>query len=253
MYRESIEQSLQGQDRKYGNFLSFITFLFMLLIGAVISPTSVLAENVIAEYDIPPNSSGLAWDGNLIWMGGVGNNGSWIHAFDLESGEIVDSIRAPVPDCIGLAWYQGRLAYISPRSDTTYFVGRNGSEAAFINPARNLAGLGVDGDNFWSATYSERQGTIILMDDEGSEIRSMPYNGSHSRETAFLRGKVYIADRLQQEIRVVNPESGRFVRTFDTPTRNPDGLTSDGTYLYLIDDGDDKTPRVHPNSRPSSQ
>jgi len=149
-----IESSLPGQNRWFTHTLSFLTLILLFFINGVITPASLRAENVIAEYDIPPNSSGLAWDGNLLWMGGVGNNGSWIHAFDLESGEIVDSIRAPVPDCIGLTWYHGRLAYMSPRSDTTYYVDRNGYVVAFANPPGNLAGLGVDGDNFWGATHS---------------------------------------------------------------------------------------------------
>lgn len=241
----------QTPYQKRASSILFMALALLIYLGALNVPTAVLAENVIGGWDIPPNSAGLAWDGDLFWIGGVGANGNWIRALDPESGQIVDSIRAPEADCIGLTWFQGRLAYISPRSDRTYFVGRNGNEVAFDNPLENLGGLGVDGDYFWSATYSQRRGTIILMDSEGSVIRSMPYNGRHSRETAFLRGKVYVADRLEQEIRVVNPESGQFIRTFDTPASNPDGLTSDGTFLYLIDDGDEKsTDRLYKLSVP---
>jgi len=240
MFTQSSNSSQQKLNQSYTLSMVQCALAILLLLIGIIAPNMLQAENVVGSYDIPPNSSGLAWDGHLFWMGGVGDQGDWIRAFDPESEQIVDSIRAPEADCIGLAWYQGRLAYISPRSDRTYFVGRNGHEVAFENPMENLGGLGVDGDNFWSATYSEQRGTIILMNNEGNVIHSRPYNGRHSRETAFLRGMVYVADRLEHDIRVVNPESGQFVRRFHSPTSNPDGLTSDGTYLYLIDDGDEK-------------
>lgn len=211
------------------------------LISTFSLSTPLFADIIVDTYDVPENSSGLAWDGNVLWIGGVGNRGGWIRAYDVENEQIVDSIRAPVADCLGLAFINNRLAYLSPRCDTTFFVSQDGYEVGFANPFGNLGGLGADGNTLWSATYSDSPGVVLHLDEFGRILQSMPFSGRHGRDVAFHRERLYVADRLAQEIRIVNPESGRFIRTFDTPTRNPDGLASDGEYLWLLDDGDNKS------------
>jgi len=224
------------QKQNSHNRGAVLTLLFGLLLLVGVGH----ADQVIACYPIPEQSAGLAWDGQLFWMGGVGENGNWIRAYDPQEGVVVDSLEAPVRDCLGLAYINGRLAYLSPRDQHTYFVSREGSEVAFENPHPHLGGLGSDGSTLWAATYSDQQGEIYQMNERGEVLRSMPFSGRHSRDCAFHAGRLYVADRLAQEIRVVNPESGRFIRTFPTPAVNPDGLATDGEYLWLIDDGDNK-------------
>ncbi|MBC8466048.1 hypothetical protein H8D57_03385 [bacterium] len=221
------------------------TFTFKLIVFSAIyiflmQGDLSYADRIMSTYNVPENSSGLAWDGNLIWIGGVGDGGDWIRSFDPVSGQISDSIEAPVQDCIGLAYVEGRLSYLSPRSDTTYFVSPEGYDVAFENPIENLGGLGVHGNSLWSATYSQPRGTLIKITENGRTLRSMPFSGRHSRDMAFHEGRLYVADRLSQEIRVVNPETGRFIKTFPTPGINPDGITSDGDFLWLLDDGDEE-------------
>ncbi|MFH0766175.1 MAG: PQQ-binding-like beta-propeller repeat protein [Calditrichota bacterium] len=211
----------------------------MSLLGAFLTPAQ--GQTVLAVYDIPSFSSGLACDGNYIWIGGMGPKGGWIRAFDPNLGEIVDSIRAPVPDCLGLAWLNDRLIYLSPRSDTTYMVSRNGFTPLFTNPMKNLGGLASDNGDLWSATYSDPRGALLKIDKSGRVIRSLPFSGRHSRDMAFHRGRVFVADRLTHEIHSANPETGRFINTLRSPGINPDGLTSDGEYLWLSDDGDEKS------------
>lgn len=228
------------ENGRTNSMIHFNTKTFSMIIAIILMISGTVgADPIVTTYEIPEYSSGLAWDGEFLWIGGIGERGEWIRSLDPESGLIVDSIRAPIPDCIGLAAFNGGLAYQSPRSDSTYFVDRNGSMVAFGNPLPNLGGLGKDGSTFWSATFSVQNGTILQLDSKGRVLRSMPFTGRHTRDAAFHRGRIFVADRLAQEIREVNPESGRFVRTFETPGNNPDGLTSDGTYLWMIDDGED--------------
>ncbi len=228
------------------SMIRFSTGMITVILVIILISGTVGADPIIETFDIPEYSSGLAWDGEFLWIGGIGERGEWIRSLDPESGLIVDSIRAPIPDCIGLAALNGGLAYQSPRSDQTYYVNRNGSMVAFDNPLPNLGGLGKDGTTFWTATFSAQNGTILQLDAKGRVLRSMPFTGRHTRDAAFHRGRVFVADRLAQEIREVNPESGRFVRTFETPGNNPDGLTSDGTYLWMIDNGvDGETDRLY--------
>lgn len=198
------------------------------------------ADQILNTYNVPANSSGLAWDGNMLWFGGSGPAGNWIRAMNPVSGEIVDSLRAPIPDCIGLAWFENGLAYLSPRSDTTFLVTHDGARPLFENPYQHLGGFGCDDGNLWSSTYFDPQGTVIRMNGTGQITLSLPFSGEHSRDMAFHRGRLYIPDRLAQEVRIVNPETGRFIRTFYSNGSNPDGITSDGEFLYVMDDGDQK-------------
>ena len=219
---------------------SFTFFVFLSVLLSVLIVGNSNADRILSTIDIPENSSGLAFDGRLLWIGGIGPMGNWIRALDPATGEINDSLPAPVPDCIGLTWFRNGLAYLSPRSDTTYLVTPEGSIPLFCNPYSNLGGLGSDGESLWSSTYSSPSGTVIRMDGDGQVILSMPYTGRHSRDLAFHNDRLIIPDRLAQEIRLVNPVTGRFIRTFPSPGFNPDGLTSDGEYLWLMDDGDQK-------------
>ncbi len=214
--------------------------LSALLTGLLLLVGPAQADQILACYPIPEQSAGLAWDGHVFWMGGVGESGNWIRSFDPQEGTVIDSIEAPVSDCLGLAWFEDRLAYLSPRDAHTYFVSHEGSEVGFENPHPHLGGLAGDGPTLWAATYSEQQGSVYQVNARGEVLRSLPFSGRHSRDCAFHAGRLYVADRLAQEVRVVNPESGRFIRTIPTPAINPDGLASDGEYLWLTDDGDNK-------------
>ncbi len=210
--------------------------IMLLLVG-----TPAIAEQIVEVHLIPENSSGLAWDGNVLWMGGIGEAGGWIRAFDPEQGEVVDSIPAPVPDCLGLAYFNGRLTYLSSRDRRTYYVSRDGYEVAFESPVEHLGGLGVDGATLWGATYSTPQGSIMQMNAQGEILRSLPFSCRHSRDVAIHAERIYVADRLAQQVRVVNPVTGTLIRVFPTPGMNPDGLASDGNYIWLMDDGDNKS------------
>jgi len=205
----------------------------------------LLADPVVAAYDIPANSSGLAWDGRLLWFGGVGEGGDWIRAFDPESGSIVDSLPAPIPDCYGLAWFQGRLAYLSPRSDSIYLVSRDAPVQHIANPYPHMGGLAVDGATIWTASNSQPARTLIQLDRAGRVLRSMPFTSRQSRDLAYHRGQLFVADRLFQQVRVITPQSGRLTRIFSTPGSNPDGITSDGEYVWLIDSGGKSGDRLY--------
>lgn len=214
------------------------TGLFLAAIIFILGVSNIQAQEIIESYDVPANSSGLAFDGTLLWMGGIGEAGNWIRAVNPETGALVDSIPAPVPNCLGLAWYKGNLAYLSSHTDSTYLIGMNGSVQAFPNPYLFMAGLGVDESGLWSASYYEPARTLLQIDDRGRVLSAMPFSGRQSRDMAYHRGWLYVADLQTQEIRVINPVSGRLISAFEPPSTNPSGLTSDGDYVWLIDSGD---------------
>lgn len=239
--KREIQLSLLSATRQISHrYSSLAIAMFAALLILLLISSTADAQRIVATYPIPQLSRGLAHDGSVLWIGGVGDQGNWIRAFDPLSGAIIDSIPAPVPDCIGLTAMQDGLAYISSRSDTVYLVRHDGYTALFVKPYQHLGGLATENSKIWSATYFDPQGLLVQMDTQGRITRSLPHSGRHTREMAYHRERLYIADRLNQEIRVVNPETGRLFYSFDTEGINPDGIASDGTYLWVTDDGDQK-------------
>lgn len=209
------------------------------LAGAVLSGQTGHSQTLNPVFDLPAHSRGVAWAWDKLWIGGIAERGNWIWAVDPETGTIVDSLPAPVPDCLSLEGHSDGLVYLSQRSDSTYLVTERGVRS-FNNPFRHFAGLGSDGENLWGATYFDPQGTLFKMDMSGRILHSVPYNGKQSRDMAFLKGRLYIADHFTQNIRVIDPSTGRLIRNITTPGINPSGVASDGEGLWVIDEGDGK-------------
>jgi len=217
----------------------------VLLIGFLVlslgfQTGEAFGDRVIAQFDIPGNSSGLAFDGRLLWVGGEGARSGWIWSIDPNNGSIVDSIPAPAPDCIGMEWMGDRLAFISGRSDSTYLITRDGIVQAFRNPYRYMSGVTADSVALWGSTYYDPVGALVRYDLQGRILSTVPHSGRQSRDMTFHQGKIFITDLLSQTVRILTPSNGRLVRAFNGLGSNPDGLTSDGEYLYLTTDGPSK-------------
>ena len=106
--------------------------LLSALVGLVITFSTIeiaQAEQITPLFDVSSHSRGLGLAWGKLWVGGVGSHGGWIRGYDIRTGQLVDSLRAPVPDCLGLEGYGNSLAFISPRSDSIYFISRDGTRA----------------------------------------------------------------------------------------------------------------------------
>jgi len=205
----------------------------------------VFAEDIRQTFDIPRHSRGLGCAWGKLWVGGTGDRANWIWGYDPATGQLVDSLRAPVPECFGIEGMEDGLAYISLRSDSVYLITKDGVRA-ITKPTRYFAGLAYDGGAIWGANYYEAQGALFQFDVQGRVLSSLPFVGRQSRDMAFHLGRLYVADQLAGYIRVVNPETGRLIRVMNTPGENPSGLASDGQDLWVLDEGNQKlTSRIY--------
>ena len=209
-----------------------------LTLICAISPGPAAAATVVAEWLVPDHSSGLAWDGSRLWVGGIDEKGGYLQALDPARGEVLNTITAPVADCFGLEWFDDALAYLSPNCDSTVLIHNDGTLIYIPNPYAYMAGLAVKEGSLWSSSYFNPTRTLIQMDTEGRVLNSTPFLGRYCRDMTFHNEMLYVADRTTREIRVINPATGRMVDAFPTPGLNPSGLASDGEYLWLLDDGD---------------
>lgn len=218
-----------------------VSIVLVWMLALAVLPTALQADQVIATYSLPYNSSGLAWDGRILWVGGVGERGNWIRAYNPEEDTFVDSLRAPVPDCLGLAFSEGQLIYLSPRSDSTYFIQRDGRYSAILNPYQHMAGVAVENGALWGAVYFNPNGVLVKFDRQGRVLTTVPHSGRQSRDMTLFKGSLYIADLVSQGVRVVTPSTGRLNRLLTAYGSNPDGVTNDETSLYVLTDGVDKS------------
>ncbi|MFN3821813.1 MAG: YncE family protein, partial [bacterium] len=195
------------------------------------------ADRIVETYSVPYGSSGLAWDGNLLWLGGVGERGSWIWAYDLKERRIVDSIRAPANGTIGLGWCPQGLVFTSPNSDLTYIITPRRQVRQFRSPYPYLAGWAWDNQVLWGSTYFDPPGTLVATTLQGETVRNIPHSVRQSRDLAFHNGYLYLSDHNMNAVRVIDPNTGRIVRTLSYLDSRPYGVASDGTYLFVLDEG----------------
>jgi len=210
-----------------------------VLVGLLSTGQNAYSQSITPAFDVPLHSRGIAWAWDKLWVGGVAERGNWIWAYDPVTGELLDSLPAPVPDCLSLEGHGDGLVYLSLRSDSTYIINARGVQR-FANPFRHFAGLGSDGENLWAATFFDPQGMLFQMNTSGQVLQSVPFGGTQTRDMAFLKGRLYVADQLTQNIRVIEPNTGRLIRNIAAPGLNPSGVASDGDGIWVLDEGDAK-------------
>ncbi len=214
-------------------------FSLVGLVGILLTAQVAQSQSVTPVFSVPKHSRGIAWAWDKVWVGGIAERGNWIWGYDPVSGALLDSFPAPMTDCLSLEGHQDGLAYLSPRSDTTYIITDNGVRR-ILSPFRHFAGLGSDGETLWGATYFQPQGMLFQMNTEGRILFSVPFGGTQTRDMAFLKDRLYVADQLTQNVRVIEPTTGRLIRNMPAPGLNPSGVASDGQGLWMLDEGDAK-------------
>jgi len=222
-----------------------IFFALLLACTLLLQTGEALADDIRQTFMVPRDTRGLGCAWGKVWVGGIGDRGGYIWGYDPESGQLIDSMVAPIPDCLGMEGFDGGLAYISMRSDSVFLITRAGV-STIAKPIHYLAGLASDGRTLWGASYFQPQGAIYQFDLNGRVLNAVPFIGRHSRDMAYLKGRLYIADQLAGYVRIINSETGRLIRAMNTPGINPSGLASDGEDLWVLDEGDQKaTSRVY--------
>lgn len=217
-----------------------IYFFFFLITLAAIIPARGRCDRVLETYQVPSSISGLAWDGERLWWGGYGERRGWIWGYDLRDRRIVDSIRVPQSDCTGLGWTPYGWALTTVHSDTTYFITLNRRAIPIVQPYSYMAGWEWDGQYLWGTTYLDPPGILVAMTREGEVVQNLLHTVRQGRDLAYLRGFFYLCDPNQKVVRVLNSSTGRQVRTIGYLNARPYGVASDGTHLYILDDGGGK-------------
>ena len=122
-------------------------------------------------------------------------------------------------------------------------------------PSPNIEGLTYDGENFWVANPEDD--LLHKVDSaDGTVLLTIPAPGNDSSLWGGPDGLAWDGTNLwvmsdhnnpPYQIYKVDPTNGNILTSFDSPGPNSDGLTFDGTYLYLSDSQSNRIYIIDPS------
>lgn len=121
------------------------------------------ASEVELKLDLPKNLESphaLAYDGESLWVGGIGESES-IYQLNPENGAIISEIKNIKTE--GIALLNEYLFYSSDKMINK--IERNGTlveEISTKNSSYNIPDLAIDGNNIYYLRYSEKEPVIKL-------------------------------------------------------------------------------------------
>ncbi len=181
-----------------------------------------------------PRVTGLAWDGEVLWVADHQAERLW--AVDPASGEGVRDIPTPSRRTTGLAWDGRFLWTVDETERVAYRVDRETGrcdhrvEVEAKRP-RGLAwreGHLVVGDD-WKDTLHE------VDPEDGTSLRTVPAPSTGVAGLAFLGDVLYVADRQDDAIYAVDFATGRVLFWFSSPGPHPTGMAGVGADLVVAD------------------
>ncbi len=178
-----------------------------ILVLCVILFSKVSAESILRVIPLPGYSNGyyaygLAFDGTNLWVGD--DYDGMIYKLD-TLGNVLGS-----------------------------FMGISGSNH----------GLAWDGPGLWCAgDYSSRY--LIKFTPSGSRVDSVYENWDYIGGIGFMNGNILVSvyyPNTRNNIYVLNPATAQIVDTIPSPGTQPQGVTYDGQYAWVVMDDNDGDP-----------
>lgn len=83
----------------------------------------------------------------------------------------------------------------------------------------------------------------------GDTVRAIPSPGENSQGLAFDGTRLWVADRLTDQIYKVNPDDGAIEDSLPTPGYVPRGITWDGNRVWCIDAENEEIYAINPRTR----
>ena len=201
--------------------------------------------NVIHSVNGPgPIPTGIAWDGNNLWVGDFENITIYkISPVDGSRLETYDFQLIPA----GLAWDNDR--------DFLWVADQNVKKIKRIDPnsgepnikfkcpgSKNETpyGLAYNGEYLY---YADSTNKIYKIDpfksneDNTVVVKTYSINGIYPKGLTCDGKYLWVSDSINEKIYKINLEKSEpIIKEYGSPSRMPYGLTNDGEYLWNIDD-----------------
>jgi sugar lactone lactonase YvrE len=228
------------------------TAVVLLLLAVVALPSAVLAEEsdagkVVLQFPAPgPSPSGLAWDGEALWV--ADNTTNSIYQLDPADGHIIASFKAPEGQVSGLAFGDGHLwcADLGSAVIRQLDTAGNRLQADLSCPLPQVqgrqpqaGGLAFHDGHLWTGTLAGWSSTMNQLDPaDGTVKRSLFTKGypvALALNDSFIWNATHNDGHRLGLVYCYGLDDGLFVSQFDTPGFWPVGLAWDGQYLWLVD------------------
>jgi hypothetical protein len=212
-------------------------FLLIPVAGAIMIASichgSQVGE-VVEQFMTPDYPTGLAWDGESIWL--ADRDCEWIYALSPSSGSLLDSVPCPSFSPLGLAFGDGCLWVSGYYEDGIYKVDLDSRRVVDVisAPGQLTIGLAWEDGYLWACDASAKE--IVKLDPaDGTPIRSIKSPSRYAHGLAFDGKYLWVSDRSHDKIYKVEPEKGWVVLAIDSPGPYPRGLAPDGKHIWNVD------------------
>ena len=216
------------------------------------------SQTVIKSFKGPTTSTGdLAYDGHYLWM--IGNDG-FIYQLSTIDGSIKKSIPMTISsgNSYGLAFDGSNLWMSDPKVNEIQIIDTTDGTIirTFSGPKTspsNMTGITYDGTNIWINDYGVWSGdfsiyegdSTYVLNKNGSVINSFPTPFQGPAGLGFSDGYIYSGDLYSEQIFILSKDNFAVIDSFPTiGGRFPNGITSDGDYLWFANNESDSIYKV---------
>jgi len=247
--------------RRKRQFITLCVFFSFLLIGKGFSQNpGHLRYNIINSFASPgPSPQGLAWDGKNLWVSD--DSTKTIYRLDPSNGKILSSFPSPGAEPKGLAWDGTHLLLLENQRAKVYRLSVSdeslGSIISSINVRAAMGGhlengqvrgLTWDGKYLYICFEAGWSSQIVKIDVSGTSTVFFTYTRGFPKGLACDRKYIWnCCDAAGVRLGLVDQyklSNGLRVNSFDTPGYYPSGLTYDGRYFWLADNGAHKIYKI---------
>jgi len=198
------------------------------------------AWTILATYQIPNGSSGLAWDGSYLYSGIYGANGDEIYRIDPSDGSYTLLFTGPQGDAFGLTHDGSYLWTTDHPSNPAQAMEMDWAGAplsSFNLPAQYMSGIAYDGGDFWVAAYYPHPAQIYLVDNTGSILRQFDAVDDQPWDLCLQGSDLWMADYYGDTLYKIDSSDGSLLDSHASEYSDPAGIVYDGTYLWYCDEG----------------